>query len=313
MDKSFKRKLLKLSGPIYQLYLKERVKKIISEDPKLKADYEYQQNFGRNINWEHPTELNEKIRWMLYNTDISKWTLLADKYMVREYVKEKGLGNILIPLYGVWEKASDIDFNLLPHSFVIKTNHGSGHVYVVKNKNDVDFRKIKKDLDSFLKMPYGWKHAEIQYYNIPRRIIAEQMLSNDLAFSSSIADYKFYCFKGEPFCCGVFYDRGEHKNASFYDMNWNRHDEWRTPKLDSIPQKDIPCPKTFEQMKNACRILASEFPFVRMDFYESSGNLYFGEYTFTPSACDGGSLSKGILEEMGEMVDLTWFEDGKKC
>ena len=280
----------------------------MSADQKSIADNLYLKHFGRHIDWEHPTELNEKIRWMLYNTDISMWTVLADKYQVREFVKKKGYSDILIPLLGVWDKASQVDFSSLPDRFVIKTNHGSGHVYVIHDKHKADFRKIRKDLKAFLKEPYGWKYAEIQYNKIPRKIIAEEMLTNDLACSSSIADYKFYCFKGEPYCCGVFYDRGEHKNASFYDMDWIRHDEWRAEKLESVLQKDIPRPKTFEQMKEACRGLASDFPFVRMDFYESGGKLYFGEFTFTPSACDGGSLNREVQERMGTLIDISEYQ-----
>jgi hypothetical protein len=87
-------------------------------------------------------------------------------------------------------------------------------------------------------------------------------------------------------------------------MDWTRHDEWRSEKLKNNPSKDIPRPKTFEQMMSRCKILASEFPFVRMDFYESEGKLYFGEYTFTPAALKGGSLSKLAMMEMGEMIKI---------
>ena len=299
-----KKRLFRIFGPFSKIYRHYRIKQKMNTNPKIVADRCYRRYFGRPINWDNPSELNEKIRWMLYNTNISKWTYLADKYRVREFVKEKGYGNNLIPLYGVWDNASEIDFSSLPDSFVIKTNHGSGHVYVVQNKNTVNWQKICKDLNAFIKEPFGWQAAEIQYYDIPRRIIVEKLLTNDLSQSSSSADYQFYGFKGEPFCCGVFYDRGKHKNASFYDMNWIRHDEWRAEKLKSVPQKDIPCPQTFNEMKDACRGLASEFPFVRMDFYEAEGKMYFGEFTFTPSRCSGGSLSLPVLMEMGNMLEL---------
>ena len=300
------KKILKIFlYPVYQLYkfLRPTIVRKFQNHKKI-ADKLYFNNFGRHIDWNHPTELNEKIRWLQFNTDISIWAKLADKYLVREFVKEKGCEDILIPLLGMWKKVDDIDFDKLPDSFVIKTNHGSGHVFAVTDKSKCNLVQICKDLKKFIKTPYGLDAVETHYFQIYPVIIAEKLLLNDLAISSSIADYKFYCFNGEPFCCGVFYDRGEEKNVTFYDMKWWRHDEWRNENFKSVP-KDIPQPKTFEQMKSTCKILASEFPFVRMDYYESEGKLYFGEFTFTPAALTGGSLSKLAMIVMGEKLKLS--------
>lgn len=300
------KKILKIFlYPVYQLYkfLRPTIVRKFQNHKKV-ADKLYFKNFGRYIDWDHPTELNEKIRWMQFNTDISIWAKLADKYLVREFIKEKGCEDILIPLLGMWKQVDEIDFDKLPDSFVIKTNHGSGHVFAVTDKSKCNWEQICKDLKKFIKTPFGIETVETHYFQIYPVIIAEKLLLNDLAISSTIADYKFYCFNGEPFCCGVFYDRGVDKNVTFYDMNWYRHDEWRNEKYKSVP-KDIPQPNTFEQMKSTCKILASEFPFVRMDYYESEGKLYFGEFTFTPAALTGGSLSKLAMIVMGEKLKLS--------
>ena len=266
------------------------------KSPKKVAEELYVKNFGRAIDWANPKELNEKIRWLQFYSDTSLWPILADKYLVRDFVKEKGLEHILVPLYGVWKNVNDINFYELPKSFVIKTNHGCGDVYIVKDKNNYDIDKMKKGLRKSLSKVYGWK--------IPSLIIAEKLLTNDNVQSSSIVDYKFYCFNGKPFCCGVFYDRGADHNASFYDMNWQRHDEWRSERLSSVQVKEFDKPITFDKMKEACMILGSDLPFVRLDFYESGGNLFFGEFTLTPSRLDGGSLNHTLLEKMGEMLVL---------
>ncbi len=308
MNAKVKRCLKIIFFPLWVLYrfVKEKTLPLIRkfQDPKKVASRLYFKKFGRYINWQNPTELNEKIRWLQFNTDISLWTKLADKYLVREFVKEKGCENILIPLYGVWKRAEDIDFSKLPNSFVIKTNHGCGHVYSITNKNEINLEKVRRDLKAFMNQPFGFAFVETHYYNISRRIVAEKLLHNDLECSSSIVDYKFYCFKGRPLVCGVFYDRGVHKNVSFYDMKWSLRNEYRSEKLSNVPQKDIPIPSTFAQMKETCLLLASDFPFVRLDFYESEGKLYFGELTFTPAALSGGSLSMSALKSMGEMVEL---------
>lgn len=52
---------------------------------------------------------------MKFNTDTTRWSELADKYRVREYVRKCGLGDFLVRLYGVWETADEIDFQNFPN------------------------------------------------------------------------------------------------------------------------------------------------------------------------------------------------------
>lgn len=277
-----------------------------TKKPKKWADMLYQKKFGHPINWLHPYDLNEKIRWMQFYTDTSFWSVLADKYAAREYVMNKNYGNILVKLYGKWDKAVDIDFDKLPNSFVLKTNHGSGEIIIVKNKNEENLARIRKKMQAYLDTPFGILTVEPHYLKIKPCIIAEELLVQDGGISTSLVDYKFFCFKGIPFACGVFYDRNleDHKNGvTPYDMEWKKHEEWRNNSILS-KCKDIPCPKTFNLMKQACKDLASQFPFVRVDFYEVNGRLYFGEFTFTPSALNGGSFSVERMQEWGNLIDL---------
>ena len=110
------------------VYLCEYYRK---RDLKKLASLLYYNISHKKINWSSPKNLNEKINWLKFNSDTSVWTKLADKYLVRDYVKERGLSSILVELYGVWDDACDIDFNLLPTSYVLKTNHGCGTIIVV--------------------------------------------------------------------------------------------------------------------------------------------------------------------------------------
>ena len=284
--------------PVYLFYRKYQYN-YAKNNPKKWAEKLYKKNFGRPIDWKNPTEFNEKIRWMQFNTDTSEWSLLADKYRVREYISSKGYGHILIKLYGKWDKAEDIDFTSLPNSFILKTNHGSGEIIVVKDKSKANLEKIRIKMQNYLNTPFGIWSSEPHYLKIKPCIIAEELLIQDGNLSSSLIDYKFYCFHGIPDVCGVFYDRSldTHENGMTpYDMEWNKHEEWRREDILK-PCKDIPKPLTFELMKQVCKDLASQFPFVRMDFYEVNGNLYFGEFTFTPAALTGGTVNRIKFQE----------------
>ena len=293
-------------------HVKKSLKKILypliydyaKKNPQKWANRLYKKHFIRSINWNSPTEFNEKIRWMQFYTDTTIWSLLSDKYRVRKYLMKKGYENILVKLYGKWDSAEDINFDALPTSFILKTNHGSGEIIVVKDKSQINQLEIKRRMQKYLNTPFGIMTAEPHYLKIKPCIIAEEFLIQDGNVSSSLIDYKFYCFHGIPDTCGTFYDRNldTYENGMTpYDMNWEKHEEWRRNDLKK-PCKDIPKPETFELMKKICKDLASEFPFVRMDFYEVNGKLYFGEFTFTPAALNGGSYSKNKIETWGKKL-----------
>lgn len=113
--------------------------------PKRLHSIHYRQAYGKNLDWMHPKTIDEKISWMVFNYDTTIWTELADKYRVRLYVIDRGLDDILVPLYGKWDNVSEIDWDALPQQFVIKTNHGSGDLLVCRDKKPLDVA------------PIGWK------------------------------------------------------------------------------------------------------------------------------------------------------------
>lgn len=277
--------------------------------PKFYADRLYKIYFGRKINWKNPTEFNEKIRWLQFNTDTTKWSLLADKYRVRKYLEERGYGDMLVKLYGVWDSADDIDFDKLPESFVLKTNHGCGSVYVIDDKSKANLNHIQQELNKSLSEKYGVKTAEPHYFPIKPVIIAEESLHQDGNISESLIDYKFYCIYGEPQFCAVIFNRDieHHKyEVRLYDMNWQDISHLlRKYSPTKRGLTEIPKPKTFEKMKSFCQEVCKEFPFVRMDFYETNGKLYFGEFTFTPAACTGGSLGKRACQILSDKISLS--------
>lgn len=274
--------------------------------PKSRVEYLYKKSFGHPINWTNPQEMNEKIRWLQFNNDTSKWSLLADKYQVGIYLKEAGYGQYIVPIYGVWNNANDIDFEQLPNSFVLKTTHGAGSVYIIEDKGSIDLKQLIKNLNNDLKQKYGLESVESHYLKIHPRIIAEKLLHQNIASSTSLIDYKFYVANGNPICCGVMFNRDikSHKyDVSIYDMNWIKHNEW-LKKNKTINSSYIERPINWETMIKLCNDLCSEFPFVRFDLYECNGNLYIGEFTFTPSALNGGSLSNSLCQYIGSKIKL---------
>lgn len=254
-------------------------KRLYKKDPKLLANQSYKRTYKHDIDWKNPKDLNEKIIWMQFNTDTSLWSRLADKYLVRDYVREMGEEKLLNKLYGRYESAEEIYFENLPNQFVLKPNNSSGKVILVKDKSKLDIIKTRKTLNKWLKSTFIYNNAELHYSRIEPCLIAEEYLSDKN--QDTLIDYKFYCFNGVPESIEVVTYRSSrihYVEMNLYDIEWNLISEHIFYPLGNNVSK----PKSFNEMVTACQNLAKNIPFVRIDFYEVDGKPYFGEMTFTP-------------------------------
>lgn len=258
---------------------------------------------GKITNFSNPRDLNEKIQWLMFYGDTSQWPLLADKYRVREFVRERIGAEYHVPLLGKWDKASDIDFNSLPDKFVIKPNNGSYDTVIVRDKNKSDIEAIRSKMAQSLRNPFGQETAEPHYRRIRPCIIAEQLLECDTP--GGLIDYKIWCFDGKPHCVFVCANRDNiHHTTNFvyYDLNWKRHDEYLSKPYHN--KFDCPPPANFCKMIDLAIKLAEGLPQVRVDFYNINGRIYFGEMTLTSSCGMMGYFSQKALIEMGSLVTL---------
>lgn len=275
--------------------------------PKSLASHLYMLAFGEKINWEHPKDLNQWINWIAFNTDTSKWSILADKYKVREYVKEKGYGDTLVPVLDVWDDPEKISFENLPNEFVIKINNGSGDVIIVKDKTKTNIDEIKSYFKSLYDHPYGKDTAEPHYLKIKPIVMAEKLLdsSKQAVDSKSLVDYKFFTINQKTDYCLVISNRnkGAYSTGVYSIPDWKycseytHHDNHHTDSQTLIPK-----PQNLDKMIEMSKVLAEGFKFVRMDFYEVDNKVYFGEMTFTPVGGRIKSITPDLLVKLGSMI-----------
>jgi hypothetical protein len=254
----------------------------LKKDPKVFANIYFRECFNRDIDWDNPVNLFEKINLLQIYSDTSLWTRCADKYLVREYVKERGCGDILNELYGKWDSVNEIDWESLPDSFVLKTNHACGQVIFIKNKQDINKREINSTLNEWLSVKYGYRLAELHYMRIKPCITAEKLLVNKSAPQKPVTADKIWCFHGIPESVLVVFDRTHNKSASVYDLEWNNiSDKVLVVNNPHFSGKDTPKPKSFEKMIESAKKLSAGIPQVRVDFYDVDGKAVFGEMTFS--------------------------------
>lgn len=267
----------------------------------------YKRRMGKKLNLDEPKLFNEKIQYLklyeLPNKDI--YANCADKYLVREFVKDRGCEEILINLLGVYDSEEEIDFKKLPKKFVLKWNFGCGLNILCHDKTKLDEEETKKKLKKWKKNKFYLKSAEIHYRKIDKKIICEELIGD--TNGKQIDDYKFYCFDGEVYCVMVCVGRDSLKKQKprFYffdkDYKWLRINK---QSLDGICDFDLSKVKNIDKMFEYAKKLSEGFKFVRVDLYNVDGKIYFGELTFTPSAgVDNGYTDEGN-KLLGDKIKL---------
>lgn len=296
------KKKLKENSYVYLIYcyLRTLCFKLFVGNEKQKQKYikkRFKKRLGYDIDFLIlPKTFNQKIQFRKLYDKNTLYSICADKYRVREYIKKKIGEEYLIPLYLVTNKLTMEQWKQLPDSFVAKANHNSGPVQIVKNKKQAVPKKIITELNNQLQIDYGVLSMEQYYSDIPRKIIVEKYLKDD------IEDYKFHCFKGKIFLeritregLGSMYDIDEWKNLQFsigYNVDSHLYDK----------------PQNFEKMVCLAKKLSEDFEYVRVDLYNVDGRIYFGELTF----CDSSGFGKFTDEKWDYKFGEFWNQNKLK-
>ncbi|MCI9422795.1 ATP-grasp fold amidoligase family protein [Sporofaciens musculi] len=264
--------------------------------PRLNTQLLFLKKFGRLPNLKNPQTLNEKLL-KLKLEDFGKNELVrqcADKFRVRQYVKDCGLGHCLNELLAVYDSAEQIDWDSLPESFAMKWNFGCGYNLICPSKDALEVPAAKKMLEKWGREPFWAYFSELQYRGVHKKIIVEEYIGSE--GGTPPKDYKFYCFNGNAYCVMVCVGREEGwPRFYFFDrefrlMRINR-DSVNAPKDFSLPK-----PLGISEAFQIADRLSQGFPFVRVDLYLTQRGVRFGEMTFTPAAAlDNKRLPKTDL------------------
>lgn len=261
---------------------------------------------GYCLDLKTPKTFNEKLQWLkLYNRK-PEYTLMVDKFEAKR-IATRILGKeYVISTIGVWDKFDDIDFSLLPDSFVLKSTNGGGGggVVICRDKNVFDKSSAAKRLNSSLKTSI-YKHLkEWPYKNVKPRILAENFMVDE---SGELRDYKFYCFNGEPKVFLVASERFSRHRTYFdyFDMDGNHLPFTQGGENNPVLPK---LPSNFEKMKTIAQKLSQGIPHVRIDLYSVDEIVYFGEFTFFDSSGFEKFTPNEWDEKFGEWIKLPFDE-----
>jgi len=262
---------------------------------------QYRANMGKKLNLKSPKTFNEKLQWLKLNNRKPLFTQMVDKYGVRKFVAEKIGEEYLIPLLGVWDDAESIDFVSLPEQFVLKCNHDSGSVIVCKDKDAFDKQAAVKKLNEKLSRDMFYWSREWPYKDIKRKIICEKYMKDGNFDNLNV--YKIMNFNnGEQIIQVIQDDKTQEESIDYFDTNWNRLEM-----KQNFPNSKTPLekPKNLGIMLELASRLSDGFPFLRTDFYEIEGKVYFSVFTFFSDAGMCSFTPEKWDEELGKRVDLS--------
>ena len=254
----------------------------------------YRVRFGEKLDLADPQTFSQKMQWLKLHDRQERYTALVDKVLVKEHVAEVIGPQYIIPTLGVWDTFDAIDFGRLPDRFVLKCNHDSGSVVLCAGKERFDREAARKKLTKRLRTDGYSVLREWPYRNVKRKILAEAYLGGDAA---GLPDYKLMVFNGEVRCTFVTSERFSEGGlrVTVFDRDWQvmpfgRRHPRSTAKIDR--------PARYDEMVRFAEKLAEDIPFVRVDFYETGGRLYFGEMTLYPA----GGLEEFVPAEWDRIL-----------
>lgn len=254
--------------------------------------------YGRILNLKKPKFYGEKLQWIKVYGNLERFTTLVDKYLVRDYIKNKIGEEYLTRLIAVYDDVSEIDYKYLPEKFVLKLNDGSDKNIICKNKALLNINKTNKRLKKLFKEDYYKYTKEPQYKNIKKKIICEEYLESKVG---DLIEYDLHCFSGKVKLIEVHTGRFKVYREDYFLTDWTRVYTRGKVKNSS---GEIKKPTYLKKLIELGEKLAEGFEYIRVDFNAVDDKLYFSELTFTP---DNGTDRYNPLEvdlELASLIDL---------
>jgi len=250
-------------------------------------------------NFTNPTTYSEKLcAKKLYDRN-PLLTKMADKHLGREFVLERlgsSASNLLVPQLLVTNDPDEIDFDKLDGSYVMKANHASKLNYFHYDGQSIDEELLRAKLKLWLARDFGVSRNEWAYFDIPRKIVIERMLSDD---GRAPSDIKFYCFSGKVKLINIL-DRASFDEtvSMYFDVNMQPVKVRRGFK----GAETVDVPPNMVELVEVAEKLSAGFDFLRVDLYSIDGQIFFGELTNYP----GAGRSKVRPREMDTFMGTLW-------
>jgi len=235
----------------------------------------YQKAFGRLPNIESPRSFNELMLCrILYDRD-PRLRIICDKLAVRDFIREHAGPEYLVPLLGVWKDPAAIAWDALPERFVLKPNHSSGPVAIVRSDADRDPAALSAMAAEWLRHDFFDLNLEWGYRNMPRRLLAEPLLLGP--GGGPLAEAQVMTFHGKSAVIRVMTGdkRTPSRRDNWFDMEGRRLSIGTETQAGNFALSPVDA----RMLAPAAERVAADFSHLRVDFYLTDDGPRIGELT----------------------------------
>lgn len=239
--------------------------------------------------------VHDKIRW-LNAYDLSDLKVqCVDKIRAKEHVAKICPEVKCARTIQVFDKVEDIYLPSHPKKFVMKKNSGCRRNMYCWDKSLFNIKNAADETRKWMSETPGLNSDEFQYTLVTPHLFTEECLTNGP--SESLLDYRFWVFENK---CRFVAVNGGHGwgGQQFFDTQFNRIDLYNNAHKGDA-KTAFSKPRNFDAMVSYAEKLSTGFKFVRVDLYNVDGDVYFGEFTFSP----GGYFTR-FVDSSGKSLDV---------
>lgn len=253
---------------------------------RLRIGLFYWWRHGRWPDLGRPQTFTEWVQWRKLHDRSDRLAALTDKLHSKALVADRCGAHLCVPT--LWAGVGLPDNPPAGFPLFVKANHGCGQVQVVRSQSD--WRKARRAARRWVSGVYGEWLDERHYRAARRMVLVEPYLGSGDRLPD---DYKVYVFDGRAAIVQHHVDRGTRRHRwTQFDRSWTRVGGAQS---DALP------PATLADMFDTAERLAAGFDFLRVDFYEVEGRLWFGEFALCPGSGLDPFEPIALDRELGQM------------
>lgn len=243
----------------------------------------HRQEIGRWPNPVRPRSFNEHVLHSLIFRRDPLQARVSDKLELRAVVRERTGQDLCVPLLGAWDDPAGLarDWDRLPDAFILKPNHASGWLHVVRDRAAADRDYVVALADWWLRNSFYDRSREWVYRRIRPRLLAEPLLPAPPG-EDGPRNYRCFTFGGR---LGVLRTHGT-RDGRDLEANCDAAGRALPVHLNNGPAQPIdpPAPDLLRALRDLAERLAVGTDFLRVDLYDTPQGLLVGELTPFPNA-----------------------------
>ncbi|WP_298459320.1 ATP-grasp fold amidoligase family protein [uncultured Cellulomonas sp.] len=234
------------------------------------------QEYKRLPHLANPVTFNEKINYRIVHDRRPMLAMASSKVASKEYVAGLGTGVHVPTTYWNGVDLREIDGMTVPTSWVLKASHRSRRL-VHGEAGTIDVGALDVDVDEWLVDREYLDDRLWGYREARKELLLEERVGSPEEFPD---DLKFFVFDGRVEMIQVDHGRRGAHTRNLYSADWTPL-RWNYTRPTGPVQ---PAPANLDRLLDAAGRIGAGWDFVRVDLYNLTDQIVFGEMTAYPGA-----------------------------